>query len=85
MNDLGSIPQATKLPQVVITLRPTGVPGQNQLSVNHYNIDGWESVLALMIEALKVANGARLQAAVKGNGDKIIRANFVPPKDIGKG
>ncbi len=86
MNDIGSIPKANKLPQVVITLKPTDVPDQHQLSVDYFNIDGWESALAMVIEALKTVDGARRKAAAQGNGDKkIITPNYVPPKNIGKG
>jgi len=40
MNDIGSIPKAPQLPQVVITLKPTGVPNQSQVNVQHFNLEG---------------------------------------------
>ncbi len=86
MNDIGSIPEADKTPRLVISLKPTGVPNQSQVNVQHFNIDGWESALALVIEGLKLVDGARRKAAAQGNGEKkIITANFVPPKNIGRG
>lgn len=86
MNDMGSIPEADKTPRLVISLKPTDVPNQSQVNVQYFNIDGWESALALIIEGLKIVDGARRKAGAQGNGDKkIITANFVLPKNIGKG